>query len=131
MKKFTEIQIEKLKDRIDNINLALSNINKTNPLETLCAMGASVNSLKNLLNNFEIEFKEQFFCVFSNSEKTFIEIGFNISNFELLKAEICKSIFNINNFSLIDKDTFNVLLNEKNLVLFNSEVPFNEDLLKH
>jgi len=55
--KISQNNIHKLKDRISNLQEILLGIEDKNPLNVTCAIGATINSIDNILNNIEYEFK--------------------------------------------------------------------------
>jgi hypothetical protein len=129
MKAFTEQQKQQLKSRVDNLNLCITQLDTSNPIDIICAMGGSISSLNTLISILEKELNQKYYCLYSTNEKKFSYSGFNLNNFQLFKNDILTYIYQVEPDS-IDNESFKNNLKLDGYTIFESDVPFNEDLLK-
>jgi hypothetical protein len=57
MKPFTEQQKVQLIQRVDNLNRCITQLDSSNPVDIICAMGATLSSLNGLITRIEKENK--------------------------------------------------------------------------
>jgi hypothetical protein len=129
MKKFTEQQKQLLKSRVDNLNLCITQLDTSNPIDFICAMGGSISSLNTLISILEKELNQKYYCLYSINEKKFYYSGFNLNNFQLFKNDILTYIYQVEPDS-IDNESFKNNLKLDGYKIFESDFPFSEDLLK-
>lgn len=55
--KISQQNIDKIRDRINNLNECLNRINVTHPSNITCAMGATINSLSHILDEIDLDVK--------------------------------------------------------------------------